>query len=59
VRVVFRSADASGNATAIDFGDGDWTQKVYNFAFRRAAHRMMAVKGLGGAQPVIAARKGK
>jgi hypothetical protein len=59
VRVVFRSAGASGNATAIDSGDGDWTQKVYDFAFPRAAHRVMAVKGLGGARARHRGQQGK
>jgi phage terminase large subunit GpA-like protein len=47
------------DACAIDSGDGDWTQRVYDFAFPRARRRVMAIKGQAGARPVIAASKSK
>jgi phage terminase large subunit GpA-like protein len=47
------------DACAIDSGDGDWTQKVYDFAFPRARRRVMAIKGMSGTRQIIAASKGK
>ena len=46
-------------ALAVDSGDGDWTQKVYDYAFPRARHRIMAIKGMGGSRPIIKASEGK
>jgi phage terminase large subunit GpA-like protein len=47
------------DACAIDSGDGQWTSKVYSFAFPRSARRVLAIKGLGGARPEIAVSKSK
>jgi phage terminase large subunit GpA-like protein len=47
------------DACAIDSGDGEWTQRVYNFCFPRTARRVMAIKGLSGARPDIQASKSK
>lgn len=47
------------DAAVVDAGDGDWTAKVYSFCFPRAARRVMAGKGAGGARPVIQASKSK
>jgi phage terminase large subunit GpA-like protein len=47
------------DAAAIDSGDGDWTQRVYDFCFPRARRRVMAVKGMAGSRPVITATKSK
>ena len=47
------------DAAAIDSGDGDWTDRVYSFAFPRAGRRVMAIKGVAGARPSIQASKGK
>ena len=47
------------DAAVIDAGDGDWTEKVYQFCFPRAVRRVMAGKGVGGARPVIQASKTK
>jgi len=47
-------------ATAIDSGDGNRTQQVYNFAARHEGKRVFAIKGDGGPRPIIkiaAARK--
>jgi len=41
------------DAVAIDSGDGDWTQRVYDFTGPRARRRVMAVKGMGGSRKVI------
>jgi phage terminase large subunit GpA-like protein len=46
-------------ACAIDSGDGEWTQRVYNFCNPRTSRRVMAIKGLGGGRPDIAASKSK
>jgi phage terminase large subunit GpA-like protein len=40
-------------ATAIDSGDGNRTQQVYNFCTRHADKRVFAIKGAGGPRPVI------
>lgn len=47
------------DAVAIDSGDGDWTQKVYDFCRPRTRRRVMAIKGMGGSRPVIVATKTK
>ena len=47
------------DACAIDSGDGQWTQTVYDFAFPRASRRVMAIKGMGGTRPAIQVSKGK
>jgi phage terminase large subunit GpA-like protein len=46
-------------ATAIDSGDGEWTEQVYKFCFPRASRRVMAIKGMYGTRPDIQASKGK
>jgi phage terminase large subunit GpA-like protein len=47
------------DACAIDSGDGQWTQRVYDFCFPRASRRIMAIKGLSGGRPDIQVSKGK
>jgi phage terminase large subunit GpA-like protein len=47
------------DATAIDSGDGEWTDRVYNFCFPRASRRVMAIKGVSGTRPSIAVSHGK
>jgi phage terminase large subunit GpA-like protein len=47
------------DAVAIDSGDGEWTQRVYNFCFPRAARHVLAIKGMFGNRPDIQASKGK
>jgi phage terminase large subunit GpA-like protein len=47
------------DAAIVDSGDGDWTQKVYDFCFPRASRHIMAGKGVGGSRPVIEASRGK
>lgn len=48
------------DATAVDSGDGDWTQAVYDFCNPRSRRRVMAIKGMAGSRPVLAAgSKGK
>lgn len=47
------------DAVAVDSGDGDWTQKVYDFCRPRGRRRVMAIKGMGGSRPVIVATKSK
>jgi phage terminase large subunit GpA-like protein len=47
------------DATAIDSGDGEWTDRVYKFCFPRASRRIMAIKGMYGTRPDIQASKGK
>src|SRR5262249_51784512 len=47
------------DACTIDSGDGEWTQRVYDFAFPRIRRRVMAIKGMAGSRPTIAASKGK
>ena len=47
------------DACAIDSGDGDWTQKVYDFAFPRARRRILAIKGAYGSRPAIQVSKSK
>jgi phage terminase large subunit GpA-like protein len=47
------------DACAVDSGDGEWTQRVYNFCFPRTSRRIMAIKGLGGGRPDIQASKSK
>lgn len=47
------------DAVAVDSGDGDWTQKVYDFCRPRARRRVMSIKGMGGSRPVIVATKNK
>lgn len=46
-------------AAAIDSGDGNRTQFVYDFCQPRQHRRVMAIKGRGGAYPVIEASKNK
>jgi len=47
------------DACAIDSGDGEWTQHVYNFCFPRAGRRVMAIKGAGGGRPAIQVSQSK
>jgi phage terminase large subunit GpA-like protein len=47
------------DAMLIDSGDGDWTERVYSFAFPRAARRIMAGKGMSGARPALLMSKSK
>jgi phage terminase large subunit GpA-like protein len=47
------------DAAAVDSGDGEWTDRVYNFAFPRASRRIMAIKGMSGARPSIMVSQGK
>ena len=47
------------DAACIDSGDGDWTDRVYSFAFPRAGRRVMAIKGVSGARPSIQVSRGK
>src|SRR5262249_18262575 len=47
------------DATAVDSGDGEWTDRVYSFAFPRASRRVMAVKGASGTRPSIVVSAGK
>jgi phage terminase large subunit GpA-like protein len=47
------------DAAAIDSGDGEWTDRVYSFAFPRAPRRIMAIKGASGTRPSIQVSKGK
>ncbi len=47
------------DAVAVDSGDGDWTQAVYNFTRPRARRRVMSIKGMGGSRPVIVGTKSK
>jgi phage terminase large subunit GpA-like protein len=47
------------DACAVDSGDGQWTQRVYNFCFPHTSRRVMAIKGLGGGRPDIMASKSK
>lgn len=47
------------DAVAVDSGDGDWTQAVYDFTRPRARRRVMSIKGMGGSRPVIVATKSK
>lgn len=51
--------DIGIDAVAVDSGDGDWTQKVYEFCRPRGRRRVMSIKGMGGSRPVIAATKSK
>jgi phage terminase large subunit GpA-like protein len=46
-------------AVSIDSGDGEWTQRVYNFCFPRAGRHVMAIKGQYGTRPDIKASEGK
>jgi phage terminase large subunit GpA-like protein len=46
-------------ATAVDSGDGNRTQFVYDFCQPRQHRRVMAIKGMSGARPVIEASKNK
>jgi len=41
------------DATVIDSGDGDWTEKVYAFCFPRLSRRVLAGKGVSGTRPAI------
>lgn len=41
------------DAAAIDSGDGDWTQAVYDFTDPRANRRIMSVKGMAGSRGVL------
>lgn len=47
------------DGAAVNSGDGDWTDKVYNFCFPRASRRVMAIKGMYGNRPSIQASKAK
>ena len=47
------------DACAVDSGDGDWTQRVYDFSFPRASRRVMAIKGASGGRPAIQVSKSK
>jgi len=47
------------DAVAVDSGDGDWTQRVYDFCRPRSRRRVMSIKGMGGSRPVIVSTKSK
>lgn len=47
------------DAAVVDSGDGDWTERVYQFCFPRLARRIMAGKGVSGSRPAIQASAGK
>jgi phage terminase large subunit GpA-like protein len=47
------------SAAVVDSGDGETTQKVYDFCFPRASRNIMAGKGVAGTRPTIEASKGK
>lgn len=47
------------DGAVIDSGDGDWTDRVYSFAFPRLQRRVMAGKGVGGSRPAIEMSKSK
>lgn len=47
------------DAAAIDSGDGDWTDRVYSFAFPRASRRVLAVKGMAGGRPALVMSRSK
>ena len=42
------------DAVAVDSGDGDWSQRVYDFTFPRLRRRVMSVKGMAGSLAVLA-----
>lgn len=46
-------------AAAVDSGDGNRTQQVYDFCGPRAARRIVAIKGAGGPRPTIERSKAK
>lgn len=46
-------------AVAVDSGDGNRTQFVYDFCQPRQDRRVMAIKGMGSARPVIEASKNR
>lgn len=41
------------DAAAIDSGDGDWAQAVYDFATPRANRKVMSIKGMSGSRGVL------
>jgi len=47
------------DAAVIDSGDGDWTERVYQFCFPRLARRILAGKGVAGTRPAIQASQSK
>lgn len=47
------------DAVAVDSGDGDWTQAVYDFCRPRGRRRVMSIKGMGGNRPIIVGTKSK
>ncbi|MGV8832547.1 MAG: phage terminase large subunit family protein [Devosia sp.] len=47
------------DAVAVDSGDGDWTQAVYDFTRPRARRRVMSIKGMSGNRKVIDATRSK
>lgn len=46
-------------AACIDSGDGNMTQPVYDFCNPRLSRRIVAIKGVTGARPVIKAASGR
>lgn len=47
------------DAAVIDSGDGDWTERVYQFCFPRLGRRILAGKGVYGSRPVLQMSRGK
>lgn len=46
-------------AAAVDAGDGNRTQYVYDFCANKFGRRIVAIKGVGGARPVLEASRSK
>lgn len=46
-------------AAAIDAGDGNMTQYVYDFTATRLDRKVVAIKGVGGAKPIISISRSK
>ncbi len=47
------------DALAIDSGDGDWTDRVYDFCHPRMSRRIMAIKGVHGSRPALQMSKSR
>lgn len=47
------------DAACVDSGDGDWTDRVYQFCFPRLSRRVMAIKGVFGSRPALQMSQGK
>lgn len=47
------------SAAAIDSGDGEYSQTIYEFCWPRARRGVMAIKGVGGRRPIIEVSKGR